>query len=211
MPRGDRTQFLARDGVAGDDRRGQLQGVHYRDHVVAKAIGDIDPSKLLPSLRATYRYAGSLTTPPCTEGVRWQLMQSPTPVSDAQVKAFNEIIKPNARPVQPVKARDVLKELVGAEGKTIKHDISLPIALIPEFVEAISARLLQDFALSRMVVFGHVGDGNLHFNVSAPPDDPGGAALAAAGDRIRRAVHDLVAASGGSTFAGALASRGDPV
>ena len=39
-------------------------------------------------------------------------MQTPTTVSEAQVKAFNEIIKPNARPVQPQKARDVLKEAI---------------------------------------------------------------------------------------------------
>ncbi len=77
-----------------------------------KAVATFDCASVLPKDRSMYRYAGSLTTPPCTEGVRWQLMQSPTPVSDAQVKAFNEIIKPNARPVQPMKARDVLKESI---------------------------------------------------------------------------------------------------
>ena len=77
-----------------------------------KQIGAFDLAAVLPRDRSMYRYAGSLTTPPCTEGVRWQLMQSPTSVSDAQVKAFNAIIKPNARPVQPQKARDVLKEAI---------------------------------------------------------------------------------------------------
>ena len=75
-----------------------------------KALAKFDASAVLPRNRAMYRYAGSLTTPPCTEGVRWQVIQAPTTVSDAQVKAFNAIIKPNARPVQPLKARDLLKE-----------------------------------------------------------------------------------------------------
>ena len=47
-----------------------------------------------------------------TEGVRWQVIGAPSTVSEAQVKAFTEIIKPNARPVQPVKARDVLRDAV---------------------------------------------------------------------------------------------------
>lgn len=77
-----------------------------------KGIARFDCAAVLPKDRSMYRYAGPLTTPPCTEGVRWQLIQTPTSVSEAQVKAFNEIIKPNARPVQPVKARDVRKESI---------------------------------------------------------------------------------------------------
>lgn len=77
-----------------------------------KPLANFDCATVLPKDRAMYRYAGSLTTPPCTEGVRWQLMQAPTSVSAEQVKAFTEIIKPNARPVQPQQARDVLKESI---------------------------------------------------------------------------------------------------
>ena len=77
-----------------------------------KALPSFDLATALPKDRSMYRYAGSLTTPPCTEGVRWQVLQVPTSVSEAQVKAFNAIIKPNARPVQPQKARDVLKDAI---------------------------------------------------------------------------------------------------
>ncbi len=77
-----------------------------------KALPSFDLATVLPKDRAMYRYAGSLTTPPCTEGVRWQVLQVPTTVSEAQVKVFNAIIKPNARPVQPQKARDVLKDAI---------------------------------------------------------------------------------------------------
>ena len=75
-----------------------------------KPLPKTDLTALLPRERAMFRYAGSLTTPPCSEGVRWQVFQSPTTISDAQLRAFQELYKSNARPVQPLKARDLLKE-----------------------------------------------------------------------------------------------------
>ena len=67
-------------------------------------------STLLPANRAYYRFNGSLTTPPCTEGVRWLLMKNTIPVSKQQVEEFMHIIHhPNNRPVQPVNARPLLK------------------------------------------------------------------------------------------------------
>ncbi|MSQ29345.1 MAG: carbonic anhydrase family protein [Dehalococcoidia bacterium] len=76
-----------------------------------KAIATFDLLSVLPRERNMFRYAGSLTTPPCSEGVRWHVMQSPTTVSPQQVSAFLELFNGgNARPVQPLKARDVLKE-----------------------------------------------------------------------------------------------------
>lgn len=99
--------------------------------------------------------------------------------------------------------RENISEAQGAEGKTIKHDISLPIAAIPEFVSSTSARIEQSFELARMVVFGHVGDGNLHFNVS-PPEGRGLAdmpAFVAQEAAMNLLVHDAVAARGGSISA----------
>ena len=62
--------------------------------------------------------------------------------------------------------REDISEAQAAEGKTIKHDISLPISLIPHFIDAMTKQLLDRFSSVRMVVFGHLGDGNLHFNLS---------------------------------------------
>lgn len=62
--------------------------------------------------------------------------------------------------------REDISEAQAAEGKTIKHDISLPIPVIPSFIERLSKQLLDRFENVRMVVFGHLGDGNLHFNLS---------------------------------------------
>jgi len=65
---------------------------------------------LLHSNRDYYRYNGSLTTPPCSEGVRWLVMKEPVSASKEQVEAFSHLMHhPNNRPVQPVNARSVLK------------------------------------------------------------------------------------------------------
>lgn len=73
-------------------------------------VKTFDFATVLPKDRALFRYAGSLTTPPCSEGVRWHVLQASTTVSNDQVAAFGKIIPANSRPVQPVKARDVLRE-----------------------------------------------------------------------------------------------------
>ncbi len=67
-------------------------------------------ASLLPSNKAYYRFNGSLTTPPCSEGVRWLLMKAPLKASKEQLLAFEKTIHhPNNRPVQMVNARPVLK------------------------------------------------------------------------------------------------------
>lgn len=70
----------------------------------------VDASKLLPAKHDYYRFDGSLTTPPCTEGVVWLVMKQPVSTSKAQIAKFTQIMgHPNNRPVQAVNARTVLK------------------------------------------------------------------------------------------------------
>lgn len=57
------------------------------------------------------------------------------------------------------------------EGLNIKHDISISVSRIPEFVRETNALLLKNFPGARLVTYGHLGDGNLHYNVQAPVDD----------------------------------------
>jgi carbonic anhydrase len=64
-------------------------------------------AELLPAERSYFRYVGSLTTPPCSEGVRWQVMRQPVEVSKAQIAAFRKLYKMNARPVQALNGRKV--------------------------------------------------------------------------------------------------------
>ena len=70
----------------------------------------VNVSDFLPADRAYYRFEGSLTTPPCTEGVRWLVLQKPVSASAKQIEAFQHVVHhANNRPVQPVNARVVLK------------------------------------------------------------------------------------------------------
>jgi len=68
----------------------------------------MNPITLLPFKRDFMTYEGSLTTPPCTEGVRWIVMREPLAVSDNQVETFTRLIGGNARPVQPLNDRKVV-------------------------------------------------------------------------------------------------------
>jgi len=67
----------------------------------------IDLSALLPDNRAYYSFAGSLTTPPCSEGVSWMVLKTPVQVSAAQLGRFGQVYAANARPVQPLNGRVV--------------------------------------------------------------------------------------------------------
>jgi FAD/FMN-containing dehydrogenase len=100
--------------------------------------------------------------------------------------------------------REDISESQGAEGKTIKHDISLPISRIGDFLQTTGAALERAFPGPRLVVFGHLGDGNLHYNLSPAADRLGrehADAFVALEARINRLVHDAVAAAGGSISA----------
>jgi len=70
----------------------------------------LNPATLLPNTKDYFRFSGSLTTPPCTEGVRWLVMKSPQHASAEQIAQFKKIIShPNNRPVQQTNARVVLE------------------------------------------------------------------------------------------------------
>jgi FAD/FMN-containing dehydrogenase len=87
-----------------------------------------------------------------------------------------------------------------ADGKNVKHDISVPISRIADFVEATDALLARAWPGVQVVCFGHLGDGNLHYNIAPPAGTPHDAFLAYQGD-INRIVHDSVASFGGSISA----------
>jgi carbonic anhydrase len=59
-----------------------------------------DPSEFLPRSRRHFRYRGSLTTPPCSEGVRWMVLREPISISDEHMARFDEIVRFNARPAE---------------------------------------------------------------------------------------------------------------
>ena len=85
-------------------------------------------------------------------------------------------------------------------GANIKHDVSVPISRIPSFLAATAAALQARFPGVRPVAYGHLGDGNLHYNVSHAPGQPV-AALFADEDAVHETVHDIAHAHGGSISA----------
>ncbi|MFP5407475.1 MAG: FAD-binding oxidoreductase, partial [Gammaproteobacteria bacterium] len=91
------------------------------------------------------------------------------------------------------------------EGINIKHDIALPVSAIDEFVAVTDADLARRFPGVRVIDFGHLGDGNLHYNVQSPPADRSGPAdeewFLGLQPAINLLVHDSVAAFNGSISA----------
>ncbi len=96
--------------------------------------------------------------------------------------------------------RENISEAQKIEGISIKHDISVPISRIGEFVARADAALKKSFPGIRIVAFGHVGDGNLHYNQSKPEAGEN-AAFIAATPQVNEIVHDIVHALGGSISA----------
>ncbi|PZO40682.1 MAG: carbonate dehydratase [Pseudanabaena frigida] len=67
----------------------------------------VNATDLLPKSKAYYSYEGSLTTPPCSEGVKWNLFVEPLTLSEAQIDAFEKMYQVDARPLQPINGRVV--------------------------------------------------------------------------------------------------------
>ena len=96
--------------------------------------------------------------------------------------------------------REGISEAQNHEGPSLKHDISVPVSSIPAFIEATDRRLLDDFPGVRIMAYGHVGDGNLHYNISKPvaaEDAP----FKAQHEAIMRLIYDSTAALDGSISA----------
>lgn len=78
------------------------------DEKTAEIEGDVDLTDLVPSGAEAFRYKGSLTTPPCTEGITWTVFRKPITMSQEQLEAFTDAHPGNARPVQPLNGREIL-------------------------------------------------------------------------------------------------------
>ncbi len=87
--------------------------------------------------------------------------------------------------------RDALSEAQKPEGGSIKHDVSVPVSCIPEFIEVASRAVCDRVPGARPVPFGHIGDGNIHFNISQPTGSDKAQFLSRI-DEVNAIVHDLV-------------------
>jgi FAD/FMN-containing dehydrogenase len=96
--------------------------------------------------------------------------------------------------------REHLSEVQKHEGGSIKHDVSVPVASVPAFIAAATEAVEAALPGARVVAFGHLGDGNIHFNLSQPPGVDKEAFLAR-WHEINDVVHAIVARYGGSISA----------
>lgn len=97
--------------------------------------------------------------------------------------------------------RESISEAERIDGVAAKHDVAVPVSAMPDFILSTRVAVEAAFAGSRVLAFGHLGDGNVHFNVRAPAEADDTAWLAAEGPAVSRMVHDLTAAAGGSLSA----------
>jgi FAD/FMN-containing dehydrogenase len=99
------------------------------------------------------------------------------------------------------KLRETISEAERAEGPALKHDISVPVSAMPTFVETAAAAVEHRFPGTRVIAFGHLGDGNIHFNVQAPLGPNRAEWVEGPGEAVSSFVYDLVTAAGGSLSA----------
>jgi FAD/FMN-containing dehydrogenase len=93
--------------------------------------------------------------------------------------------------------RESIPEAQRKDGASLKHDISVPVSQVPRFIEVASAWVAQHIPQGVLVSYGHLGDGNLHFNVNQRPGTQA-FQLQAVDVKVRRAIHDFVRDFGGS-------------
>ena len=99
------------------------------------------------------------------------------------------------------KLRESMSEAEARDGMAAKHDISVTVADMPAFMARASAAVVERFPGARPIAFGHLGDGNVHFNVRAPTGVDDRAWFADQGATVSAFVHDLVTAEGGTLSA----------
>jgi len=98
------------------------------------------------------------------------------------------------------KLRELMSEVQGKEGGSIKHDVSVPVSRVADFLTEASAACEAAMDGVRVCGFGHFGDGNIHFNLSQPVGMDKGEFLAQ-WEHFNRIVHDIVAKMNGSIAA----------
>lgn len=99
------------------------------------------------------------------------------------------------------KIRENIAVAERAHGKALKHDVSVPVSRVAEFMER-GAKLAETLAPGvDIIAFGHVGDGNIHFNVTPPPGVDQDVFVSKEGLKVSEAIHDLIASLNGSISA----------
>ncbi|NNC58979.1 MAG: FAD-binding oxidoreductase [Erythrobacter sp.] len=189
-----RAQTSAGDALEGFEvmPRHSLEAVLAHLPDARDPLGEAHPWYALIELIGTKATAGNLTDLAekfLAEALESELLQ------DATIAA-NE-----SQAEQLWLLRDSISPAERALGPAMQHDISVPVEKMPDFVETVTPVIEAQFPGTRAIAFGHLGDGNVHFHVLAPPQATPGEWEEKDGKAISAAVHDLVTEWGGSISA----------
>jgi FAD/FMN-containing dehydrogenase len=196
--------------------------------------GQVESFELVPDtgLQLVLRHLPA-NRPPLTGSHRWHvlvelagpasldaiLVESLAAAADAGEVEDASLAASSAQAAALWRLREELPEAERRDGPAVHHDISVAVAAMPGFAETATARIESEFPGARVIAFGHLGDGNLHFNVCAPAGPGAADWQAPRRSAITARVHDLVTAAGGSISAehgigvlkrSELARLGDP-
>ena len=97
------------------------------------------------------------------------------------------------------KLRETIPEAQRRDGASLKHDVAVPVAAIAQFIERAGEWVRANVPDGRLIAYGHVGDGNLHFNLNQAPGADR-ATFLARGEAIKRVIHDMVVREFGGSF-----------
>jgi FAD/FMN-containing dehydrogenase len=165
--------------------------------LVLKHIPDIrDP---LPT-QADWRVLIELSLPR-VEGARDMMEGLLGEAAEAGLIADAVIADSEAQKAMLWKIRENIAVAERAHGKALKHDVSVPVSRVPEFIEQGTSLTKQLFPAADIIAFGHVGDGNIHFNVTPPPGTDQDRFVEGEGLKVSDAIHDLVTRLNGSISA----------
>ncbi|ALN72960.1 FAD-binding oxidoreductase [Aureimonas sp. AU20] len=177
--------------------------------------GRLTAFELMPriGIEFTVRHTQGARDPLAEPHTWYVLIEISSPVSGEDARAVLETILEGAFEAGEIEDAAIAQSMADAttfwrmreemswaqkpEGGSIKHDVSVPVALVPEFLARANALVLDAIPGSRIVSFGHLGDGNIHYNISQPIGADKEAFLARWGE-INALVHGVVADLGGS-------------
>ncbi|WP_405229985.1 FAD-binding oxidoreductase [Lentisalinibacter sediminis] len=187
-----------------------------------------------PSLELAFQHADGLVDPLDEPHDHYVLLELSSGQSDEQLREVSEAIlmtgmeegeitdgviaESGQQREQLWRLRESIPESEKHEGGSVKHDVSVTIDRIPEYL-AEAPKRIAEIAECRYSIYGHIGDGNLHYNLLAPADEDAEAFKREHGARLSKCVHDLAAELGGSFSAehgvgklkkGELATYKDP-
>jgi len=212
LPRAQRTAMLALPGlreaaaVLALARAGfgaALTGFEVMSRACLRRVADVFPQQRLPFGRDAEPAWYALLELSDSEGEDHAQARFEAVLADALEQG---LIQDAAVASSQSQSRDFwhLRESItlalAQSGPCIKHDISLPVSTLPDFVRDTDRVLEAAWPGVRMMVFGHLGDGNLHYNLLGP-EGVSDADVRAREDDIQRLVHDRVHAAGGSISA----------